>query len=600
MSAIFAMCETVNGQGSKESWGTRAGVILAVAGSAVGLGNFLRFPGLAAQYGGGAFMIAYFTALVLLGLPICWAEWTMGRMGGRSGFNSCPGIMGAIGRHPVWRYLGVIGVVIPVVIYMYYVAIEAWCLGYAVSFWRGAMKFSDVVESNEFWGKYIGIGADGAALGLGLDQLGGFLAFAFVLNFFLIYRGIAKGIEWFCNYAMPTLVVLAVVILVRVLTLGTPDPSQPHNSVLNGLGFMWNPSKHVVEMRDDAGHWPPLEAAEEIPLSAVPLAKADAEASGGTQRVREVTLWDQLRKPQLWLAAAGQIFFSLSVGFGVIITYSSYLKRKDDVVLSGLSASSANEFAEVALGGLITIPAAVAFLGVAGVAGMASTFGLGFNVLPLVFAQMPFGGAFFGGLFFFLLFLAAITSSLSMLQPGIAFVEETLGVGRRVSVALLGFVTAVGCGFVVYFSKDLKALDTLDFWVGNVLIYLLATLQIVLFAWVLGVDRGFAAAHEGASIRIPGVFRFIMKWVSPAFLLAVFGFWLVIDVFGMRFGDSQPAQPSAYITDLFGRKPNQVALLAVSLIGLVGVLFLLFAALARSYRNAPGDAGAAQNEEDAR
>ncbi|MCB1087696.1 MAG: sodium:calcium symporter, partial [Verrucomicrobiae bacterium] len=94
----------------REKWSSRLGVILAVSGSAVGLGNFLRFPGQAAQYGGGAFMIAYFISFLLIGLPICWAEWGMGRAAGQKGYNSCPGIFNYIGRHPAAKYAGVIGV----------------------------------------------------------------------------------------------------------------------------------------------------------------------------------------------------------------------------------------------------------------------------------------------------------------------------------------------------------------------------------------------------------------------------------------------------------------------------------------------------------
>jgi SNF family Na+-dependent transporter len=106
-----------------EAWSSRLGVILAVAGSAVGLCNFLRFPGQAVQNGGGAFMIPYFCALLFLGIPIGWAEWTMARYGGRKGFHSCPAIMGVIGRGAWARYAGVLGLLIPLVIYMYYILI---------------------------------------------------------------------------------------------------------------------------------------------------------------------------------------------------------------------------------------------------------------------------------------------------------------------------------------------------------------------------------------------------------------------------------------------------------------------------------------------
>ena len=102
-----------------QQWGSRLGVILAVAGSAVGLGNFLRFPGQAAQNGGGSFMIPYFLALLVLGIPIGWAEWAMGRYGGRKGFHSAPAIMGVVGKGAIARYLGVIGVLIPLGVFFF-------------------------------------------------------------------------------------------------------------------------------------------------------------------------------------------------------------------------------------------------------------------------------------------------------------------------------------------------------------------------------------------------------------------------------------------------------------------------------------------------
>ena len=131
-----------------------------------------------------------------------------------------------------------------------------------------------------------------------------------------------------------------------------------------------------------------------------------------------------------------------------------------------------------------------------------------------------------GFLFFFLLFLAAITSSLSMLQPAIALMEEGLGLKRKASVALLGFITAVGAAFVVYFSKDLMALDTIDFWIGTFSIYVLATFQVILYGWVLGVDRGFEELNRGAEIRIPSWVKYIIKYVSPTYLLMIFGLWI--------------------------------------------------------------------------
>jgi SNF family Na+-dependent transporter len=260
---------------------------------------------------------------------------------------------------------------------------------------------------------------------------------------------------------------------------------------MNGLGFMWNPD------------------------------------------------FQALAKPQTWLAAAGQIFFTLGVGFGIIINYSSYLKRKDDVVLSSLTASSVNEFFEVCLGGMITIPAAFLFLGALNKYG---TYDVGFKTLPNVFAAM-FAGRLFGFLWFVMLFLAAITSSLSMLQPVIAFFEEGLGLKRHASVAFLGLVTAIGSGLVVWFSKDRLALDTLDFWGGTMLLFVLATIQAVLYGWVLGIERGEKSAHEGAHLRIPRFVQFVIKYISPAFLLIVFAGTIYTD--GPEYWKTLTTQPVA-------------------------------------------------------
>ena len=123
-------------------WGTRVGVILAVSGSAVGLGNFLRFPGQAAAHGGGAFMIPYVCALLFLALPIGWAEWAMARHGGTKGFHNGAAILGVVGSGRIARYFGVLAILIPMVVYMYYVYIEAWCLRYAWEYLTGGVQLS--------------------------------------------------------------------------------------------------------------------------------------------------------------------------------------------------------------------------------------------------------------------------------------------------------------------------------------------------------------------------------------------------------------------------------------------------------------------------
>lgn len=527
--------ETPSSPPTGERWGSRIGVIMAVAGSAVGLGNFLRFPGQAAQYGGGAFMIPYFISLLLLGIPLCWAEWTMGRYGGVRGFNSAPGIYRSVWRNPLAIYWGAIGLLVPLVIYMYYVVIEAWCLGYAINYLTGDLMIGTGGEIDRllgegsatdpktvssafetFYNQFVGMGQNGSAMeGYGGQWLW-VLVVVFALNFVLIYRGVNKGIEWLCRFAMPLMAILGIIVLIRVLTLGTPDPTHPERSVINGLNFMWNPD------------------------------------------------FQKLQNPATWLAAASQIFFTLGVGFGIIINYSSYLTRKDDVALSGLTSSSVNEFFEVCLGGLITIPAAFLFLDLTAGGGTYSTFTLGFKALPNVFDQMP-GGRFFGFCWFMILFFAAITSSVAMLQPVIAFLEEGFGLKRHGSVAVLGLVSAFGGLVVLYFSQDLIALDTFDFWVGQVLIFLLAMFQAFLYGWVLGIERGDQEMHEGAHIRVPRFVQYVLKFVTPAYMLVIFGLFCFYNMPG-------------YVETLLS-KP--VAVWSVVFIGLVALWLFLMVHIAR-------------------
>ncbi len=243
----------------REQWATRIGVILAVAGSAVGLGNFLRFPGQAAQNGGGAFMIPYFVALLVLGIPLGWAEWTMGRYGGLRGFNSAPGIFSVIWKHPLAKYLAALALLVPLVIYMYYVVIEAWCLGYAWYYLTGElMQASSGDDSYETFFDELRRQERGrrsctpaATVRCSISSLSRSLS-----NFVLIYRGVSKGIETFCKLAMPLMAVCAIIVLVRVLTLGTPDPDKPEQIGRQRPGVHVEPQMRVSGQARRPG-WPP-------------------------------------------------------------------------------------------------------------------------------------------------------------------------------------------------------------------------------------------------------------------------------------------------------------------------------------------------------
>lgn len=464
---------------SKKNWGSRFGVIMAVAGSAIGLGNFLRFPGQAVANGGGAFLIPYFISLFLLGIPLVWVEWTVGRYGGGFGHSTAPGVF-----HSLWqknrfiKYFGLIGIFGPLLIFIYYVYIVSWTLAY--SFFA-------------FTGKLTAIGADQEGFKAFLAGFQGivendhfssllpayiFFVITFGINVGILYRGVQEGIEKFCKIAMPILLIFAIFLLIRVLTLGIPDASRPSWNVSNGLGFLWNPN------------------------------------------------FEALKDARVWLAAAGQIFFTLSVGIGCILTYASYLSKGDDVALSGLSAVSTNEFAEIILGGSIVVVASFVFFGDIGAKAIADEgiFNLGFVTMPMIFSKLAFS-QLLAFLWFFLLFLAGITSSISVAEPAIAFIEDEFNVTRKRAVAFFAIATFLLCHISIFLLKN-GAVDELDFWGGTFCLVVFATVETILFAWVFGIDKAWDEIHHGADLRVPRIYKFIIKYITPTFLFLILGFWL--------------------------------------------------------------------------
>jgi len=467
------------GKQPREAWGSKLGVILAVAGSAIGLGNFLRFPVQAAQNGGGAFMIPYFISFLLLGLPLMWVEWTIGRFGGGFERSTAPGIFETVWqKNRFIKYFGVIGIFGPTVIYTYYVYIESWLLGYSVFALTGKYaSCTDQASMSSFLQGYQGLVQNEHFSGVSTAYL--FFLITFAVNIAILCVGLRAGIERVCKLGLLVLFVFGVVILIRVLTLGTPDPAKPEWNVNNGLGFLWNPQ------------------------------------------------WAKLREAKVWLAAAGQIFFTLSVGFGVILTYASYLRKRDDVALSGLTASTANEVTEVILGGSIVIPAAFVFFGPQGTAEIANggAFNLGFVTMPLVLQHVAFG-QFFAFAWFFLLFIAGVTSSISLALPAIVFLQDEFNLDRKTASILFAVVTFNLCQVVIFFNGH-GALDEMDFWGGTFCVVVFAMIEVILFAWVFGMDKAWSELHSGSDIRIPKIYRFIIKYVTPMFLLLILGFWIV-------------------------------------------------------------------------
>ncbi len=462
----------------RDSWGSRLGIIMAVAGSAIGLGNFLRFPAKVAANGGGAFMIPYFISLFLLGIPLMWIEWTLGRYGGGFGHGSAPGIF-----HSIWqknrfiKYFGVIGIFGPLVIFIYYTYIESWTLAYSAFAAMGRYRgIADQAGMQTFLRGFQGLEHNQHFNGLGASYL--FFLATFIMNIAVIYYGIKGGIERLCKIALPLLFIFGAVLFIRVVTLGTPNPLQPEWNVANGFGFQWNPN-----------------------LSALKSAK-------------------------VWLEAAGQILFTLSVGIGVILTYASYLKKGDDVVLSGLTASATNEFAEVILGGSIVIPAAFVFFGSNEIQAVARSgvFNLGFVTMPLVLNRLPLA-ELLGCFWFLLLFLAGITSSVSLAQPAVAFLEDEFNISRRRAVGIFAVASFVLCQPAIFFLKN-GVVDELDFWGGTFFLVVFATIETLLFAWVFGMEKAWDEIHKGADMSVPRIYKFIIKYVTPLFLFFILGMWL--------------------------------------------------------------------------
>ncbi len=461
----------------REHWGSRIGLVLAVAGNAVGLGNFLRFPVQAAKHGGGAFMIPYFFAFLLLGIPLMWVEWTVGRFGGAKGHGTTPGMFDEMWKHPVSKYIGSIGVLLPLMIGIYYVYVMTWSLGYAIYSLFGKMNFSAFAQAKEFFNGYIGVAQNSYFHNIIPAYI--FYLVGFALTVWVIMRGVSGGIEKLAKIAMPTLFIFAILLVVRVLTIGTPDPvHHPSWNINNGLGFMWNPR------------------------------------------------FDTLLDGSTWLAAAGQIFFTLSLGIGAIQCYASYVKEHEDIALAGLTTASTNEFAEVILGGTIAIPAAYAFFGPE-ISKIAGTFDLGFKTLPLVFAKIPLGNIF-SALWFLLLFFAGITSSVALAQPPVAFLEDEFGLDRKKASLIVGIILFVFSQPVIFFLSH-GFLDEIDWWMGTFGLAFFATLEIFIFNFAFGTKRGWEELHKGAQIKVPGIFYYIIRYITPLFLTFIFLYWALTD-----------------------------------------------------------------------
>ncbi|WP_339889524.1 sodium:calcium symporter [uncultured Flavobacterium sp.] len=453
-----------------DSWGSRVGLILAMAGNAVGLGNFLRFPVQAVQNGGGAFIIPYLVCFLVMGIPLLFIEWSTGRYGGIRGNHSTPYILNTMAKGRVWKYIGVFGIFTNIAVAAYYCYIESWTMSYVYHTLIGTFNGMSQADVAGFFNSYVDVAQ--STTGIPYEAVV-FYIICLLLNTYILSKGLG-GIEKVAKIGMPLLIMFGVVLAVRGLTLGTTGASDifPDANAWDGLNFLWTPQ------------------------------------------------FDSLTNPKVWLAAAGQIFFTLSVGMGTIQCYASYIREKDDIALNAVSAGFMNEFVEVVLGSLIVIPIAAGYLGLDWVLQNAG-FGMAFQTMPYLFQQWGDTLSIFAGVFWFgLLFFAGITSSLAMGTPWMGFMQDEFNWSKiKGAWSFGGLALLMGLPTVIFYKQGL--FDQYDYWAGTVSLVVFAFLETILFSYIFGIKKGWAEINRGADIKIPGIYKYIILIVTPLLLGSV-------------------------------------------------------------------------------
>lgn len=458
---------------NQESWGSRVGLILAMAGNAVGLGNFLRFPVQAVQNGGGAFIIPYLVCFLLMGIPLLWIEWATGRFGGSAGHHSTPFILHNMDpQRGMWKYIGVFGVFSTVAVAAYYCYIESWTMAYVYHAIAGTFHGMDQHQVAAFFDSYTNVRI--STTGIPYEAVV-FYIVCLVLNTWILSRGLSGGVEIAAKIGMPLLILFGVFLAFQGMTLKAGQQGAIFDGAV-GLNFLWQPK------------------------------------------------FDSLTNPNVWLAAAGQIFFTLSVGMGSIQCYASYVRRNQDIALNAMSAGWMNEFVEVVLGSAILIPISIGYLGIDKVVELVQSggLGLGFRTMPFLFEHWgPVLSVAAGVAFFGLLFFAGITSSLAMGTPWMGFMQDEFGWRREAAAWSFGLLILVlGMPTVWFFQEGV--FDEYDYWAGTVSLVVFAMVEAILFSWVFGIEKGWAEIARGADMKVPVFYRFVFKYITPALLLFVF------------------------------------------------------------------------------
>ena len=435
---------------SRSNFTSRIGFILSAAGSAVGLGNIWRFPYLAAQYGGGTFLLCYIILAVTFGFALMTAEIALGRKTGLSAI----GAFSALNKR--YRFVGVLVTLVPVIIFPYYSVIGGWVIKYFFTFLTGGV--SAAAEDTYFTGFISGVS----------EPIVWFVIFT-AITAAVVICGVEKGIEKVSKVMMPLLVVLTVGISLYVLTI---------DGAMEGVKYYVLPHMSDFSLK---------------------------------------TL----------LSSMGQLFYSMSLAMGIMITYGSYMSKSTNL---GSSVRQIEIFDTgiAFFAGLMIVPAVFAFSG-GDPSALKAGPGLMFITLPKVFASIRFGG-FLGTVFFVLVFFAAITSAISLMETIVSILMDFFHWSRRktsilvfIYSLLMGVPSSLGFG-IWDFVKPLgmSILDAWDFISNSILMPIVALLTCFFAGFVIKpkaiIDE---ACAEGADFKGKHLFTVVIKWVAPVILVAI-------------------------------------------------------------------------------
>lgn len=448
-------------QENRDQWISRKGFIFATVGAAIGLGNLWRFPFQAYNNGGGAFLLPYFFALLTAGIPLMILEYGFGSRM-KSGAAYA---FSRLGRR--FELLGWWQVMIPLMVMMFYSSIVAWSLNY--------MLYSVNLGWGDNPGKFFGV--DFLHVSDSPFHLGGvnwpILATTVVVwfcNWFITRNGISKGIEKASRIFTPLLLLLMIGFMIRGVTL---------EGASLGLDYLFKPDFGV------------------------------------------------LLKPEVWVSAYAQVFFSATLGVGVMIAYSSYLPKKSDIVNNACITVLANSSFDIIAG--ITVFSTLGFvahsMGVEFTEVAKGGPGIAFVAFPMAISQMPVAKSLIGVLFFFCLFIAGLSSSISMLESFCSAALDKFNISRKrliTIVSLLGFA-----GSALYTTgAGVLILDIVDHFVGNYGIATCGLLEAFIIGWFYDASKMRAEVNEYSDFRIGVWWEYCIKYLTPA----VLGYMTVMNI----------------------------------------------------------------------